>query len=152
MEFNLKKFKLRILSFKGEFKFLSNFHPCKKIKSAEHLYQASKTVLPKEQKGVMRAETARRARELGQLVTLKKGWDDMKVPIMTKVVRKKFGDDPVLAQQLLDTGDAELIEGNHHKDRFWGVYRGKGENHLGIILMKVREELREEENKKTKTA
>jgi len=147
---DLKKYKLRIVSFRGEFGFLSNFHPCKKIKSAEHLYQVSKTVLPKERKGVMKAETARRARELGQLVTLREGWDDMKISAMTKVVWKKFGGDPVLAQQLLDTGDAELIEGNHHKDRFWGVYKGKGANHLGKILMKVREELREKINGRKK--
>lgn len=35
-----------------------------------------------------------------------------------------------------------LVEGNSFGDTFWGVdaRTGKGENHLGKILMKVREE------------
>ncbi len=47
-----------------------------------------------------------------------------------------------LAQRLLATGDAELVEGNNWGDRFWGICRGEGRNELGKILMKVRDELR----------
>jgi len=56
-------------------------------------------------------------------------------------MRQKFKQ-PELKAKLLATGDAELIEGNHWGDIVWGVCRGKGENRLGKILMKVREELR----------
>ena len=38
--------------------------------------------------------------------------------------------------------DALLEEGNTWGDRVWGVCQGQGENRLGKILMKVREELR----------
>ena len=44
--------------------------------------------------------------------------------------------------KLLATGDAQLEEGNTWGDRIWGVYQGQGDNRLGKILMKVREELR----------
>lgn len=42
---------------------------------------------------------------------------------------------------LLETVDADLVEGNHWKDRYWGVYNGSGENCLGQLLMMVRIEL-----------
>jgi predicted NAD-dependent protein-ADP-ribosyltransferase YbiA (DUF1768 family) len=64
---------------------------------------------------------------------------------MEDVVRAKFSQNPELCDQLLDTGDKTLIEGNHWGDRFWGVCDGVGENHLGQILEKVRTELRSNE-------
>jgi len=149
---NLKKYKLRIVSFRGEFGFLSNFHPCKVMlsgtdyPSVEHAFQAGKTRSPTERLKILNAPTPGEARRLGQEVDLRPDWEDVKIVLMKFLVRKKFNRDPVLAQQLLDTGDAELIEGNHWKDRFWGVYRGKGRNHLGKILMEVRAELREKAN------
>ena len=74
---------------------------------------------------------------------------------MLKAVRAKFKD-PVLASKLLKTGDAILIEGTFWNDRTWGValrkikdkdgniigYKGSGKNQLGKILMKVRNELK----------
>jgi predicted NAD-dependent protein-ADP-ribosyltransferase YbiA (DUF1768 family) len=58
------------------------------------------------------------------------------------LVRQKFRE-PKLRELLAGTRNAELIEGNYWGDRFWGVYvgDGKGENHLGKILMQVREEV-----------
>ena len=50
--------------------------------------------------------------------------------------------DESLKEMLLLTGDQEIIEENYWGDTFWGVCRGKGQNHLGKILMKVRDELR----------
>ena len=43
-------------------------------------------------------------------------------------------------EKLLDTGNAELQEGNNWGDRYWGVdlKTGYGENRLGRIIMKVR--------------
>jgi predicted NAD-dependent protein-ADP-ribosyltransferase YbiA (DUF1768 family) len=43
---------------------------------------------------------------------------------------------------LLASGGATLEEGNPWGDRLWGVVDGVGENRLGKILMKVRDELR----------
>ena len=33
---------------------------------------------------------------------------------MADVVKAKFQQNPDLLQQLLDTGDAQIVEGNHH--------------------------------------
>ena len=43
---------------------------------------------------------------------------------------------------MIETGDEYLEEGNTWGDRIWGTVNGKGQNNLGKILMRVREELR----------
>jgi hypothetical protein len=48
---------------------------------------------------------------------------------------------PELRQQLIDTGDARIIEGNTWGDVFWGVCKGKGENHLGRLIESIRESI-----------
>jgi hypothetical protein len=54
----------------------------------------------------------------------------------------KFGGkEPLLTRALLATVDADLVEGNTWNDEFWGVCNGSGENNLGRLLVKVREEL-----------
>ena len=81
--------------------------------------------------------------ETGRLVPLRPDWEAVKVGIMEEIVRAKFIQHPELAARLLATGDKVLVEGNHWGDTFWGVdtRTGQGHNHLGRILMKVREEL-----------
>lgn len=61
---------------------------------------------------------------------------------MQDILEAKFDKELPLAEMLLATGDEELVEGNHWNDTFWGVYRGKGRNELGKILMRIRENLR----------
>lgn len=63
------------------------------------------------------------------------------VVVMLNLLRIKFSD-PMLRQQLVDTGDAELVEGNAWNDTFWGVSlkTGMGKNWLGRLLMQVRDE------------
>lgn len=74
---------------------------------------------------------------------MRKDWDEVKLSVMETVVRAKFTQNPHLAKYLVETGEAELVEGNRWRDVFWGVYSvtGEGENNLGKILMKVISEL-----------
>ena len=58
---------------------------------------------------------------------------------MENLLWQKF-ENPVLRKMLDATKPRELIEGNVWKDSFWGVYNGKGENHLGKLLMLIRSE------------
>ena len=60
---------------------------------------------------------------------------------MYLICRAKFFQNEDLGQKLMNTGDAVLIEGNYWGDRYWGVCNGEGQNKLGKILMKIREEL-----------
>ncbi len=135
-----------ITSFIGKHSFLSNFYPARvefdrqTFPSVEHAYQAAKTLVPIERRIFHTGISAGQAKRAGRRVTLRADWIDVKLPIMLDLLRKKFWDDD-LAQQLLATQDAELVEGNHWGDTFWGVCRGEGANHLGRLLMQVRQEI-----------
>jgi ribA/ribD-fused uncharacterized protein len=143
----------KIASFHGRYRFLSNFFPSPftseypeiletpgtfKFLTVEHAYQSSKPASPIERQTIYLAETPGIAKRTGRKVQARPGWDDMKVEVMRYFVEKKFEQNDSLRAMLLSTGSAELVEGNTWNDTFWGVCRGRGENHLGRILMDVR--------------
>lgn len=137
-----------INSFRGEYGFLSNFYDCKvyyngmMFKNSEAAFQAMKCC-SEEEALTFQEHTASKAKYHGQLVKLRPDWEEVKLQIMEEIVRAKFVQNLPLAKKLVATGDAELIEGNTWGDTYWGVdtRKKKGENHLGIILMKLRSEL-----------
>lgn len=71
-------------------------------------------------------------------------WEQVKDEIMLELVRSKFSS-VKMKRMLLATGEHELIEGNTWGDSYWGydLVKNHGQNHLGKILMQVRQELRE---------
>jgi ribA/ribD-fused uncharacterized protein len=81
------------------------------------------------------------AKGLGRQGSLRADWEQVKFDLMHTLLQQKFAQ-PELRQALLDTGDAELIEGNTWGDRVWGCVLVKGQwvgkNQLGILLMRVR--------------
>lgn len=83
----------------------------------------------------------RDAKKLGRKVMLRDDWEEVKDDLMYKIVLAKFLQNPSLAEALEQTGNAKLIEDNHWGDTYWGVCDGVGENKLGEILMRVRDEL-----------
>jgi len=135
-------------SFTNEFDFLSNFYGCdiafeeKKYPSSEHAFQAAKTFDKSERENIRRANTPGIAKKLGRKLSLRKDWESVRDGIMLDILRIKFNSHPDLAQKLLDTGDAKLVEGNWWNDTYWGVCDGVGKNKLGITLMQVRDEIR----------
>ena len=86
--------------------------------------------------------TSADAKSEGRQLPLRADWETAKFVVMEEVVRDKFTRNAELRQKLLDTGDAYLEEGNTWGDKIWGTVNGEGENRLGKILMKIREELR----------
>lgn len=133
-------------SFRGEYDFLSNFFPCpvtynnKAYICAEAAFQAQKCP---ERADEFTTLTASKAKRLGRQVTITtQDWDTQRVPIMAEIVWEKFAGNPQLTEKLLETGNAELVEGNTWGDKFWGVVNGEGENQLGKILMATRDKLR----------
>lgn len=72
---------------------------------------------------------------------LREDWELIKISVMHDLLRQKFGHE-TLRKRLLATGDEKLEEGNTWKDYFWGVCNGIGQNQLGVLLMRVREEIR----------
>lgn len=132
-----------ITEFKGAYAFLSNFYLEPNGLTAEHRFQATKTLDPRQRDEVLAARTPGAAKHLGRKVALRPDWEDIKLSVMRDLVAAKFRE-PELREKLLATGDAYLQEGNRWNDRYWGVdiASGRGENHLGRILMAVREEAR----------
>lgn len=113
----------------------------------EAYYQAHKTNDLAARRAIAEAPTPAKAKRLGGprgIVLLCPNWEQIKIDVMYAGLKQKFAD-PELRKLLLATGDAELIEGNTWRDRFWGVYQGQGLNWLGKLLMKLREEIRESE-------
>lgn len=146
----------KIDHFRGDYYFLSNFYSQKipllvpnpedseslvPVKTVEHGYQMSKCVLAGDAKHIMLADSPGEAKRRGKRVMLRDDWEQVKIPIMRELLRQKFFKGE-LRFALLDTGDAELVEGNWWGDRFWGVCNGEGENWLGKLLMQIREEVR----------
>lgn len=137
-----------INSFQGENRFLSNFwnspiqYDGLTYQNAEAAFQAAKCINPAEKTQFTSMIKAGDAKYAGKRVKLRPDWENVKIGIMTDILRIKFAPGSDLADKLLKTGDAELIEGNTWKDDFWGVYNGRGRNELGKILMKIRAELR----------
>lgn len=132
--------------FDGEYRFLSNFWPAVVVfdemeyQSVEHAYQAAKTLDRALRAKIRTARTAGEAKRIGKNLPLRPQWEELKLPIMEGLLRQKFHD-PGLRRLLLATAPRQLVEGNWWGDHFWGVCRGKGQNHLGKLLMKIRDEL-----------
>lgn len=139
-----------ITSFRGRFEFLSNFYEAPleydglQFGSGEAAFQAQKCTNRNEKLSfqTMRPSEAKRA---GRKVLLRPDWEQVKLQLMEEIVRAKFTQNTDLAQMLLATEDRLIQEGNTWHDVFWGVdiKSGEGENHLGKILMNLRNELRQ---------
>ncbi len=145
----------KIRSFTGKNRFLSNFYAAPvtidgiTYPNNESAFQAQKCKTTEEKMefaAITNPSVAKRKgkKVSGLDVTL---WNFARTRIMKEVCLAKFTQNPDLKEKLLSTGDAELEEGNGWNDTFWGVSNktGNGKNHLGKILMEVREELSKEE-------
>jgi ribA/ribD-fused uncharacterized protein len=125
-----------ITSFREQYRFLSNFYVEPDGTHVEGEFQAQKVLNPSLCK-----LTPFAAKQMGCRFPRRTDWDAIRLATMELLVRQKFTDHHELQEALLATGDEELVEGNYWNDTFWGVCNGHGLNHLGKILMKIRNEL-----------
>lgn len=136
----------KINSFRDEYYFLSNFYECSVTyngliyKNNEAAFQAQKCINPKDREKFCNLR-ASESKKLGRRVVLRKDWEDIKIKVMTDIVKAKFKQNEDLQKKLLATEDAYLEEENTWGDRIWGTVNGVGANNLGRILMNVRKEL-----------
>ncbi len=138
-----------IESFTGDYRFLSNFWPCNVMydgvyyPSTENAYQAAKFHVG--ERTIFESCTAGAAKRLGKDADIPDDWETSKMIIMNGLNYQKY--DPTLNPELHDlliaTGDCDIIEGNTWGDVFWGECDGKGKNHLGRLLMRIREHYKE---------
>ena len=159
----------RILFFERDreaFGFLSNYHEAvvtldgELWRSTEFYYQAQKSNESEYRAAIKNAKNAGHAKGLGtdpsrskksrkrswfngRPEMMRADWHDVKLAIMEKAVRAKFGQNLDLGQMLEATDDAEIIEDSRY-DSFWGIGPNDlGENWMGRILVKIRQELRD---------
>lgn len=117
-------------SFKGKYRFLSNFYPAKikfqdiEYPSVEHAYQAQKTIDIEERKQIALLKTPGEAKKWGRKIKkegrLRHDWENFNLILMQTLVFNKFMTHENIKRKLLDTGDAKLIEGNYFHDCFYG--------------------------------
>lgn len=146
---------MKINSFDGAYGFLSNFASSpiviedKYYPTVEHYFQSMKTLDEAEAEEIRTAVSPGKSKRLGRRCTLRADWDEIKDEIMMTGLRAKFSRRD-MQDSLLFTGDAILIEGNTWGDRYWGkdIYTDEGENRLGQLLMILREEIKNEEERK----
>lgn len=157
----------RILYFardRASFRFLSHFYPSPVLidgeawPTVEHYYQAQRSHDPAYREAIRAAATPGNAKRLAaspgaprrisqQSWFRKHGmqpradWSDVKLDIMRRGDWAKFTQNPHLAEMLLATDSAELIE-DSPVDAFWGQGPdGCGQNWAGRILMETRNRL-----------
>lgn len=150
-----------ISEFAGEHHFLSNFYwdsfevKGVVVKTAEHAYQAQKTLNKIARTEILAAPTPGQAKRLGRLAAQRPGWEEgLRVQVMREIIRWKFAEatlDTILpdrSAKLMTTHGWHLVEGNTWGDTFWGCVHPAaggntwvGSNMLGILLMERRRQL-----------
>jgi ribA/ribD-fused uncharacterized protein len=135
-----------ISKFSGNYSFLSNFYPSPILRehviypTVEHAFQAMKSLNTDTRLKISQAPGPKQAKYMGREVLLRLDWDDVKLDVMKDILKVKFSD-PKLKDLLIGTRQAHLAESNTWGDRFWGQVDGVGHNHLGKLLMQIREGL-----------
>ncbi len=121
------------------------------FRTSEHAYQAGKARKPEVKRWLMEAPSpsllAMAAHGL-YYWDVAPGWSKTKYDRMRGVLRAKYTQHQDLRQMLLSTGDARLVESatvDNEVNRLWGEVNGVGKNMLGVLLMELRGQLREEE-------
>lgn len=137
-----------INSFRDEYAFLSNFFEAPVVfnglryQSNEAAFQSAKTRNLETRMRFAKMNPSQ-AKAQGRALMLRSDWEQVKLQIMHQICYSKFTLNPELGEKLLATGNEHLEEGNAWGDTFWGTVNGHGQNWLGKILMRVREELRQ---------
>ncbi|KAJ7110380.1 DUF1768-domain-containing protein, partial [Mycena crocata] len=123
-------------------------HNGKMYPTSEHLFQASKFLETRPDIAEKIRTASKFPRDAFTAARVHKAyqhpdWLKMNIAKMEIVVWLKFTQHADLKQELLDTGDAELVE-DSAEDAFWGIGKdGKGKNELGKALERLRSQLRQ---------
>ncbi len=125
---------------------LSNFYRTRETvdgkvyRTNEHYYASRKAVDPTVEWWIANAPTPFLAMMAGRSLRkdkeLRADWEKIRVEVMLKGLRAKFAQNNILRANLAATGKRPIHERSDHE--FWGMH---GQDQLGKLLMKVRDEL-----------
>ena len=133
-----------------DYGFMSNFAPypfsdgSKIWPTSEHYFQAQKFLVPEIQEKIRQIASPMDAALEGRnrQNPLRPDWEEIKDKVMLQALRMKFSQHPEIAKELLSTGEAIIIE-HKQNDAYWADSGdGSGKNKLGLLLIQVREELK----------
>jgi ribA/ribD-fused uncharacterized protein len=145
--------------FTGRWAFLCNFHPApltwegQVYPTSEHAFNAGKTTDWLLRHYISNVPTPGAAKKAAKLLPLRPGWNiEVRYDVMWAVLWAKFSCQQRRIDALLSTGDAYLIEGTTWHDNHWGnctclrpaCTTTTGLNHLGSMLMDLRDIFREQ--------
>ena len=113
--------------------------------SLEEAYQTAKFLksAPEIAEEIKKSHSAHEAQKIAfaNKDKVRSDWQEVKLTIMEELLRKKLQQIPYVKQKLLQTKDYIIVE-DSPKDNFWGWGKDRtGENHLGKLWMKLRDEL-----------
>lgn len=140
-----------------EVRFLSNFskHPVvidgKRYATSEHYFQAAKffNTDPKWAEEIRNSPNPAQAAKMGndRSHKIQPKWDEeWAMYHMGRVLLAKALQNKLVKEQILETGDAYIVE-RAPWDAIWGDGKnGDGRNQLGRLWIRVRNRLREEKN------
>jgi ribA/ribD-fused uncharacterized protein len=142
----------KILFYEDKYYLFSNFsahaveYKGKLYPTSEHAYQAAKFDSPEIVEEIRSAKSPSEAKYLSNVIykdKKRRDWEDIKSNVMYEIVREKIKQHEEVRSVLLATGNDEIIE-NSPVDYFWGCGKDRtGQNQMGQILMKIRDELKE---------
>lgn len=138
-----------IMLFRGKYAYLSNFYSSPiKLElypelsndwlTVEHYFQAAKMQNIEDAKHIQSLQSPSEAKKQVYKLTMKSDWEQIKETYMKNALIAKFTQHIELRQKLIETFPALLVEGNNHKDMYWGFSNGRGQNRLGYLLMEIR--------------
>lgn len=143
-----------IIAFRGPYRFLGNESWCDVTfdgvvyPSIAHAFQSAKTLNKTKREEIRKATRFKQVSRLGATLVTRRDWKKVQCDILESLLRQKFAQ-PKFREVLLSTKDYKLINGDHRGETYWGmIYTGRkwvGDNRLGKLLMKIREEIRSSE-------
>lgn len=147
-----EKFDTFIGFYPREFYCLDNFSSFKVnykgvlYSSVEEAYQAQKFIdtSPKVYNLILKSLSAHDAQKIAQenKHLQRSDWDEVKLEIMEDILMAKVKQHSYVAKKLLQTEDYLIVEDSPY-DSFWGCGKDlNGNNHLGKLWMRIREQLR----------
>lgn len=111
--------------------------------TSEHAYQAAKCTSPQGKEAVRLARSPLLAKEVANVqykAAKDPDWENKKVGVMEAILRAKLAQHAEVAEALQQSGSQEITE-DSPVDSFWGTGAdGTGQNMLGKLWMKIREE------------
>lgn len=136
-----------ITEFRGEFSWLSNFFPIKieydgiVYPSVENAYQAGKLINRKDREMFINI-TPGQAKRLWRNYPTYNLTEEFRLNLMYQLLSIKFNQEP-FKSLLIATDNCNIIEKNYWGDMFFGycLKTNQGKNHLGQMIMNIREKL-----------